>query len=1328
MSEDPDDPDAHLPYQPTTEDSESLNAADINDPVEYDRIFKPHHTVPRSPSQVRAITSRRNVSNEYATDPTTKLNFSLPPSSPNIVNPTTREAKCVQSNILSDRFTSDKPFTPPSTTSACMSRRPHQTTISQAARIISDSPCPPEAIEVEDFLPHSLPTMMDLALNPVLQNIKNQTHDKSGSLHEPSEAELLLRIRKPHDPFVKVMSSRVKGLSTVRVMWSPDSVKTAVESALMMNDTAILVDVLGILAKNSHVETTCQIVRVIIKNFAPVIRQTIEGPTPPGVDLMREERRRDDDHSRNRKRRSRSRSPVLPRRAFSSTLEGSLPLAASLPTSSLMGSLLAAQAKAAEEAAAKAKAETSKPAVGTMTAIANAAADMIKAARNSGQGIAGMEGALVITPNMDKDIEQRRLDLEMQKRRERVERWRRERRLKQDILAAQQRLAESTRGTTINKWNLEDDEDEEDANKKNIQMEKPTEDDDVDPLDAYMQELNNQVSAGPETTKKDTKITKQSEMSLKTSKDTDHASSDPSVKPKQQLVIKRKRIIGRGELMESNIDELEYSSEEEDTTIEDALAQLQKKDKLQPIDHSKIEYFPFRKNFYVEVPELAKMSKEDVKAYRASLENIRVRGRECPKPLRNWVQAGISSRLLACLKRNNFDKPTPIQCQALPVIMSGRDMIGIAKTGSGKTLAFLVPLMRHLEHQAPLNPGDGPIALLLAPTRELALQIFKETKKLCQAADARAVCVYGGTGISEQIAELKRGAEIIVCTPGRMIDMLAANGGRVTNLHRCSYVVLDEADRMFDLGFEPQVMRIIENCRPDRQTLMFSATFPRQMEILARKVLTLPIEIQIGGRSVVCSDVEQHAFILSEEEKVYKVLELLGIYQEEGSVLVFVEKQESADELMRVLLKYGYPCLSLHGGIDQYDRDSVIMDFKRGNIRLLIATSVAARGLDVTDLLLVINYDCPNHYEDYVHRCGRTGRAGRKGFAYTFLTPDQERSAGDVVRAFKQSGQKPPEELMNMWNAYKIRMEHEGKKVYGSSGFRGKGFMFDEVEAQLNSEKRRLQKAALGLQDSDDEDGDGSVDWDSKIEDMLATKTKIKDVSKGNAAESVSETAEVSAQAGQAVVNAALALARQKAAQLGLVKNLTSGTPTVPQPSAVVNTTTVSDSNTGIAAAVAAVTIPVPPAPTSRTLAEQAAERLNAKLGYTKQTPGAGDEDGAGANTSSGSDMVRRYEEELVINDFPQNVRWRITGREMLNHLSDYCDVGVSVRGVYMPPAKAKQHIPEGTDDRPLYLCIEAVNERQVALAKKEIMRIIKEELVKLQSGNSINRGRYKVV
>ncbi|KAH8865990.1 Katanin p80 WD40 repeat-containing subunit B1 [Schistosoma japonicum] len=298
MSEDPNDPDARLPYQPTTEDSELFNAADITDPDEYDRIFKPHHTVPRSPSQVRIMTSKKNVLSEHESDPTAKSSFNLPASSKSIVNPKEIEAKCSQLNVLSDGFTSDKPFLSPSQ----ITSNPHQL---------------PEAVEVEEFLSQSLPIMMDFSFNSVPQNQKNFTADKSSSFHEPSEAELLLRIRKPHDPFMKVMSSRVKGLSTIRVMWSPDSVKTAVESALMMNDAAILIDVLGILAKNSkywnldlvifllpqlvelihskyttHVETTCQIVRVIIKNFAQVIRQTIESPTPPGVDLMREERRR----------------------------------------------------------------------------------------------------------------------------------------------------------------------------------------------------------------------------------------------------------------------------------------------------------------------------------------------------------------------------------------------------------------------------------------------------------------------------------------------------------------------------------------------------------------------------------------------------------------------------------------------------------------------------------------------------------------------------------------------------------------------------------------------------------------------------------------------------------------------------------------------------------------------------------------------------------------------------------------------------------------------------------------------------------------------------
>lgn len=171
----------------------------------------------------------------------------------------------------------------------------------------------------------------------------------------------------------------------------------------------------------------------------------------------------------------------------------------------------------------------------------------------------------------------------------------------------------------------------------------------------------------------------------------------------------------------------------------------------------------------------------------------------------------------------------------------------------------------------------------------------------------------------------------------------------------------------------------MENIRPDRQTVLFSATFPRQMEALARRILTKPIEVSVGGRSVVAKDIEQNVVVLEDEQKFLKLLEILGHYQDKGSIIIFVDKQENADTLLKDLMKAAYPCMSLHGGIDQCDRDSTIMDFKSGKVKILIATSVAARGLDVKSLVLVINYDCPNHYEDYVHRCGRTGRAGNKG-------------------------------------------------------------------------------------------------------------------------------------------------------------------------------------------------------------------------------------------------------------------------------------------------------------------------------------------------------------
>ncbi|KAK3579535.1 hypothetical protein CHS0354_028367 [Potamilus streckersoni] len=661
----------------------------------------------------------------------------------------------------------------------------------------------------------------------------------------------------------------------------------------------------------------------------------------------------------------------------------------------------------------------------------------------------------------------------------------------------------------------------------------------------------------------------------------------------------------------------------------------------------------------------------------------------------------------AWLNRHGFEKPTPIQAQAIPTIMSGRDLIGIAKTGSGKTLAFLLPMFRHIMDQPELEEEDGPIAVIMTPTRELAMQITSECKKFTKPLGLQAVCVYGGTGISEQIAELKRGCEIIVCTPGRMIDMLAANNGRVTNLRRCTYIVLDEADRMFDMGFEPQVMKVVDNIRPDRQTVMFSATFPRQMEALARKILTKPIEVQVGGRSVVCKDVVQEVVLIDEDKKFLKLLELLGLYQEQGSVLIFVDKQEHADDLMKDLMKHSYPCMSLHGGIDQYDRDSTILDFKNGNIKLLVATSVAARGLDVKHLILVVNYDCPNHYEDYVHRCGRTGRAGNKGYAFTFITRDQERYAGDIIKALELSGFPIPQDLQQLWNDYKERAKAEGKTIKKSSGFSGKGFKFDETEAHLADERKKLQKAALGLQDSDDEDA--SQDIEQQIEDMFASRKRVTDVAKplvsaSNQQGAPSPAAAAAAAAATASINnnqQKLELAKRLAAKINFAKNLGPDAPDITQK---------------VAKAIFTGEFTTPQVD-SKTIAEQVAEKINAKLGYR---PHNEDEKDQNAETET----FKRYEEELEINDFPQTARWKVTSKEALAQICEYSEAGITVRGTYFPQGKEPK---EG--ERKLYLAIEATSEMAIQKAKKEVTRLIKEELIRLQNSyQPINKGRYKVL
>ena len=913
------------------------------------------------------------------------------------------------------------------------------------------------------------------------------------------------------------------------------------------------------------------------------------------------------------------------------------------------------------------------------------------------------------------EAERKRLEEEMQKRRERLDAWRKQRQKEEE--AERERMEEERKKA----WTLEDDEDddeeqegekmEEEGDEKEekevevVEVEEVEEVEEVDPLDAFMKGINHEAK----------KILGSG------------AENGGDSKPGKTMVITVTKVKGeeekKGELMQNNQDAVEYSDEENgDDELATALLSIARKNKkkdLPKVDHKAITYKSFRKNFYVEVPELAKMTQEEVKALRESLGSIKVKGKNCPKPVKTWAQCGLSAKVLDVIKKCDFEKPTPIQAQAIPAVMSGRDLIGIARTGSGKTLAFLLPLFRHILDQPPLEYDDGPISIILSPTRELALQIYADCKKFSKLLKLRVVCVYGGTGISDQIADLKRGAEIVVCTPGRMIDMLAANSGKVTNMRRVTYVVLDEADRMFDMGFEPQVTKIVSVIRPDRQTVMFSATFPRQMEALARKILTKPIEVQVGGRSVVCKDVDQSVIKIEETKKFFKLLELLGIYQQEGGVLVFVERQAAADNLVRDLMKAGYPCMALHGGMDQFDRDNTIADFKKGVTSLLVATSVAARGLDVKELKLVVNYDCPNHYEDYVHRCGRTGRAGNKGNAYTFITPSQQRFAGEIIKALELSSSSVPSDVEEMWKTYQETVT--GNKIEGklktkrrrAIGFTGKGFKFDAKEAAKDTEAKLKQKSALGLADSDDEDEFALLTMDKKLEELFSGRAKLIDP---NAPQmNMTKAPPPSASASKS-----LAAATRIADKILMSKNIVAGGSTV----------------TAAQEAASSVMKGEEVNVTGAILASQIAASINAKVGAapakaadaflpvgTILPKSTTDEDG---NPLPGATKdLMRYEEEIEINGFPQQIRFRVTTREVLDDVGEYAESYVSVRGIYIPPG---QRPKEG--ERPLHLKIEAKSERSVTLSKQEIKRVIKEEAQRMASrvGPKQKQGRYSVL
>ncbi|VVA25906.1 PREDICTED: DEAD-box [Prunus dulcis] len=411
---------------------------------------------------------------------------------------------------------------------------------------------------------------------------------------------------------------------------------------------------------------------------------------------------------------------------------------------------------------------------------------------------------------------------------------------------------------------------------------------------------------------------------------------------------------------------------------------------------------PFEKNFYVESSSVRAMSEQEVMVYRNRRE-ITVEGHDIPKPIQMFEDANFPDYCLDAIAKLGFVEPTPIQAQGWPMALKGRDLVGIAETGSGKTLSYLLPALVHISAQPRLVPGEGPIVLVLAPTRELAVQIQEESSKFGSRSNIRSTCIYGGAPKGPQIRDLKRGVEIVIATPGRLIDMLEAQH---TNLRRVTYLVLDEADRMLDMGFEPQIRKIVSQTRPDRQTLYWSATWPREVETLARQFLRNPYKVIIGSSSLKANQsIKQVVEVVSDGEKYNRLIKLLKEAIVGSRILIFVETKKGCDQVTKQLRMDGWPALSIHGDKNQAERDWVLAEFKSGRNPIMTATDVAARGLDVKDIKCVINYDFPSSLEDYVHRIGRTGRAGATGTALTFFTHANAKFARELIKILQEAGQ-----------------------------------------------------------------------------------------------------------------------------------------------------------------------------------------------------------------------------------------------------------------------------------------------------------------------------------
>ncbi|XP_030613701.1 DEAD-box helicase 3 X-linked a isoform X7 [Archocentrus centrarchus] len=432
---------------------------------------------------------------------------------------------------------------------------------------------------------------------------------------------------------------------------------------------------------------------------------------------------------------------------------------------------------------------------------------------------------------------------------------------------------------------------------------------------------------------------------------------------------------------------------------------------------------------------------------------VEATGSSCPTHIENFHDVDMGEIIMGNITLSRYTRPTPVQKYAIPIIKSKRDLMACAQTGSGKTAAFLLPVLSQIYTEGPgdalqaaKNSGQEngrygrrkqyPISLVLAPTRELALQIYDEARKFAYRSRVRPCVVYGGADIGQQIRDLERGCHLLVATPGRLVDMMER--GKI-GLDYCHYLVVDEADRMLDMGFEPQIRRIVEqDTMPPkgiRRTMMFSATFPKEIQILARDFLEDYIFLAVGRVGSTSENITQKVVWVEETDKRSFLLDLLNATGKDSLTLVFVETKKGADALEDFLYREGYACTSIHGDRSQRDREEALHQFRSGRCPILVATAVAARGLDICNVKHVINFDLPSDIEEYVHRIGRTGRVGNLGLATSFFNDKNSNITKDLLDILVEAKQEVPSWLESLAYEHQHKSNNRGRSKRFSGGF-----------------------------------------------------------------------------------------------------------------------------------------------------------------------------------------------------------------------------------------------------------------------------------------------------